>query len=85
MTYKYDAFGRQVESFQTNDSYPRTTATQYDADGRVKSVATDDTVAEDTLHYEYDPATGLQTATWTGTARISAISDISYGYDELGA
>ena len=33
---------------------------------------------EGIIHYEYDPATGRKTRTWT------ANNDIRYAYDELG-
>ncbi len=36
------------------------------------------------IHYVYDPATQRHTETWTGTSYANAVTDIQYGYNDLG-
>ena len=38
----------------------------------------------DTLHYAYDPATGLETEVWTTNASGATVTDTHYAYDQAG-
>ncbi|GEM_PF-4977674 len=75
--YLYDQLGRQ-------DSYTDSTGmTQFTYDPITQQVASV-TSAEGVIHYEYNPATGFHTRTWTGTNSAAPVSDIRYSPDELG-
>ncbi|HTJ01007.1 MAG TPA: PKD domain-containing protein [Dongiaceae bacterium] len=69
-TLKYDELGRVVEM----DEPRGVTKLSYDLDNRVTRIA----APEGTINYDYDPATGWKTRTWTDN------SDTRYTYDELG-
>lgn len=83
VAYQYDAFGRV--HIVDRDGNLATTDDQgvsnYDLFGQLVTVAS----PEGTLHYEYDSATGLHKATWTGTGtEATATTDAQYDYDALG-
>ncbi len=92
--YTYDAFGRQIEVVQDRDGDLLTTSDQrvtdntFNALGQLIAVAT----SEGTIHYEYEPVTGLRTRTYTGSADTGgsvagdgiAVTDTVYTYDTLG-
>ncbi len=76
-TYKYDAFGREVEVRQEAGTAVRTTTTSYDEQDRVKSIAS----PEGTVNYRYD-ALGRKTRMFTGS-EADPTKDVSYSYDAL--
>ena len=88
VSYTYDPFGRVVtiaEDTNGDGTIERTTTESYDAFGRLIC----ETSPEGTIHYEYDPATGLMTRTYTGLdVSVSGdgkpMTDTRYGYDTLG-
>jgi RHS repeat-associated protein len=77
-TYKYDAFGRQIEVRQQTGSATRTTTTTYDQEGRILQVAS----PEGTLNYGYDTL-GRRIRVFTGSVD-NPTEDIRYTYDALG-
>jgi RHS repeat-associated protein len=74
LAYHYDSLGRVDQLTDTQGTTARVTQYTYDQDGRETSVTT----PEGTVNYEYDPATGQHTRTYT------ASNDVHYGYDVLG-
>src|SRR5580700_9000734 len=80
--YQYNALGQQTqESDYANGTLTGTTTTTYDlVTGNVASV----TSPEGTVNYEFDPVTGLETETWTGTNSASPTTEILYGYTQQG-
>jgi len=81
-TYEYDAFDRVVSVTQSDGTTTSTTTTTYDENGNVASI----TSAQGVLHYEYDPATGLKTRTYTTDPAnpSTVLNDTLYTYDVLG-
>lgn len=81
-TYAYDAFDRVVSVAQTAGTTTSTTTTTYDENGRVASIVSPQGV----LHYEYAPATGLKTRTYTTDPNnpSTVLNDTLYAYDVLG-
>ena len=83
--YDYDPFGHQFKVVQDADgnlnttSDERITDTVYNGEGQIVSI----TSPEGIVNYEYDPVTGLQTRTYTGTIN-SPIDDTRYTFDALG-
>ena len=71
VTYKYDAFGRQVEV--NDDAFATVTTYAYDAEGRQTQAVT----PQGTINYAYDDL-GRMSRTYTGS------TDTRYTYDELG-
>jgi RHS repeat-associated protein len=74
VSYHFDPLGRQDRVTDTTSSSTRIVTYGFDADNRITSISS----PEGTINYEYDPATGQHTRSYT------ANSDIRYGYDHLG-
>jgi RHS repeat-associated protein len=92
-TYSYDMYGNMITKTETygtgGGAVTRTTTTTgYDAAERTTSSSTAVSPASaggtavPTVHYSYDPSTGLRTVTSTGTGASEV--DLTTGYDNLG-
>ncbi len=84
------AFAGEVKSITDNlatpangdprSPYTNTTTFQYDANGNM----TQESGPSGIINYVYDLATQRHTETWTGTSYADAVTDIQYGYNDLG-
>jgi len=72
ISYEYDDLGRQISVSDQVGSTMQTTSFTYDGEGRQVVV----TSPEGIIHYQYDPATGQHTRTWTNVGESEKI-DIS--------
>jgi RHS repeat-associated protein len=97
VNYAYDAYGRRVKTDIDRDFDPtsqspsnvdHTTQNDYDDQGRLVAVATEDGNLHSTVHYDYSDVTDLMIAAWTTASSDPMVTTVvgktSYAYDALG-